>query len=647
MLQKLLSLFHSPQIQQPKNCDIKPVMLVIMDGWGIAPPSFGNVIARTTLPHIDKYLKEFPHGELIAAGEAVGLPANEVGNTEVGHLTIGTGRVTYQGLKRINVAIENRSFLRNPAFQQVLEHVKKNNSKLHLMGILSSGNVHGSLPHFYALLEVCQRAGLHENVFVHAFTDGRDAPPQEALTLFEEIEQRMRGIEVGQFATVSGRYYAMDRDRRWERIEKVYLALTEGKGQIANSYQEAIKAAYDKKLSDELIMPTVLVKDGKPIATIDDNDGCIFFNFRIDRPRELTMALTMPDFEKMDISKFGYSDTENKINAKKLKNTRPFQRQKVVQNLAFSTMTNYHENIPVTAVAFDTVHLENPVGKVISDNGLLQLRLAESEKERFVAYYLNGHHDEAFPGEERIVVSSPKVPTYDKKPEMSVFKVVDEFKKSIALGKFHFYAMNIANPDMVAHTGNIAATIKAIQATDKAVGEIVDTILACDGSVFITADHGNAEELITYPTSSFFFTTEVGTTNTDHSNNPVPFIFVNKKYHGKGIKLGRGVLSDVAPTILAHMNLPIPKEMSGKNLLKSIDELPIEESSGPPVMRGTQVAPSNTSPAPGSTSTPGPTSATAPATTPASTATSTPSEKVPTDPSTQTASSAPTTPPPA
>jgi 2,3-bisphosphoglycerate-independent phosphoglycerate mutase len=559
----LEKIFHS----SPQNRQIKPVMLIVMDGWGIAPPSRGNVIAQTKLRNLEKYLAEYPHTELIAAGESVGLPANEVGNTEVGHLTIGSGRVTYQGLKRINLSIEDGTFTRNKAFRAAVEHVKKNKSKLHVMGLLSSGNVHAAIPHFYSILEFCQQSGM-KDVFVHAFTDGRDAPPKESLTLFNQIEQRMLALQTGQFATISGRYYAMDRDRRWERIEKAYQAIVEGKGLTASSWKDAIDGAYKKGLSDELLEPTVITKDGKPVATVDDHDAVIFFNFRIDRPRELTMALTMPDFETLDISKFGYTDTENRQHAKGLDKSRPFTRAKKAQDLFFVTMTKYHENIPVNEIAFDTPFIDTPIGEILSQNNMKQLRMAESEKERFVTFYFNGHKEEPFPGEDRLITPSPKVPTYDKKPEMSVFKQVAAFKRLLYQDRHHFIVMNIANPDMVAHTGNLQATIKAVQATDKAVGEMTDAVLECGGTVFITADHGNAEELITYPSTSFFFTTSAGVANTDHSSNPVPFIVVNQALKQSGKTMKKGSLSDVAPTILKYMGLPIPPHMSGKNLLE-------------------------------------------------------------------------------
>src|SRR5258708_5524781 len=506
----------------------KPVVLVIMDGWGIAPASAGNVTTSAKLPNLDKYFAQYPNTQLIASGESVGLPANEVGNTEVGHLTIGSGRVIYQGLKRSNMASEDGSFLQNQAFLKAIQHARNNNSRLHIMGLVTSGNVHSSLPHLYNLLTMCRQAQL-TNVALHAFTDGRDAPPKEGLEILSEVEKRMQSFNIGQIATIAGRYYAMDRDLRWERIERAYQAIVEGKGPTSNSTMEAIRSAYDAGLSDELIEPTVILKDGAPYATVNDNDAVIFFNFRIDRPRELTMALTMPNFEQLNPANYGYNEESNDKNDQKIKFSGTFTRNKIPQNVFMTTMMNYHKNIPVNAVAYDYDFIGNPLAQVLSDHGLEQLHQSESEKERFVTYYFDGYRDECFPGEDTVIVPSPKVPTYDRKPEMSVFHTVSEFKRNLEKDRYHFFVMNFANPDMVAHTGNIKATIQACEATDKAIGEVVDATLAVDGTVFITADHGNAEELLTYDSSSFFFTSSAGSVNTDHSSNPVPFIIVNNE----------------------------------------------------------------------------------------------------------------------
>src|SRR5579859_3632464 len=540
--------------------NIKPVVLIILDGWGVAPPSEGNVLTQAKTPNFDKFFKLYPHTELIASGESVGLPANEVGSTEVGHLTLGSGRVIFQGLKRINVAIQNGTFFQNEAIRQAIKHVKENNSKLHIMGLISTGNVHASIEHFYALLQFCQHMGMNtNNVFIHVFSDGRDSPPREALEFMPQVQAKMEEYKVGQFATISGRYYAMDRDQRWERIEKAYQALVEGKGLTANSIQEAIQAAYAKNLTDEQIEPTVLLKDGKPVATIDDNDAAIFFNFRIDRPRELSMALCVPDFEQLQAADFGYSKRKEVITT--------FTRQKKPQNFFFVTMMNYQEHIPVSAIAFNADNVEYPMAQVLSEHNLNQFHMAESEKERFVGYYFDGYHEKPYPNEDIFIIPSPNVLTYDKKPEMSTFQIADEFKKRLSQDHYHFLLMNIAAPDMVAHTGNIKATIKACEATDKAVGQMVAEVLAVDGTVFITADHGHAEKLLEYDSSSFFFTTKEGSMSTDHSNNPVPFFIINNQLRGVTDRTPeKGTLSDVVPTILTFMGLPVPSQMTGHNL---------------------------------------------------------------------------------
>lgn len=577
MFQKLFSFLKTP-VSLQRQTTIKPVVLLIMDGWGIAPPSPGNVIAQIHLDHLDYYQKTYPHGELIASGESVGLPANEVGNTEVGHLTLGSGRVTYQGLKRINLAIEDGTFLRKDAFQKAIKYAKDHNSNLHLMGILSSGNVHGSLSHFYSILEVCQRAGFYDRVYVHAFTDGRDAPPQEARQLLEEIEERMHQMKVGRFATISGRFYAMDRDQRWDRVQKAYEAIVEGKGHQTANWKDAIEYNYKKNLTDELLEPIVITKDNQPIMTLNDNDAVIFFNFRIDRPRELSMAITLPNFETMNQSDFGYTESEGaNENSQLVAFAPPFKRQKIVHDLFFVTMTSYQANIPVQAIAFETETLEKTLPTILAEKQLKQLHMAESEKQRFVSYYFNGFREGLLEGEETHIVSSPKVATYDKRPEMSVFQLVRQFRKYLYQDKYHFIVINIANPDLVAHTGNIPATIKACLTTDHAVGEIVDMVLGCGGTVFLTADHGNAEELITYPTTSYFFTTAQGSVNTDHSNNPVPLYVINQDFKNHPIELERGSLSDVAPTIINFMGLEVPHQMSGRDLLKKVrDDIAVQ-----------------------------------------------------------------------
>lgn len=493
----------------PVKSSIKPTVLLILDGWGMAPSSAGNAIAQARTPNMDRYSQTYPHAELIASGESVGLPANEVGNTEVGHLTIGAGRLILQELKRISKAIEDESFYENQALVAAANHAKSRNSKFHIMGLISTGSVHSSIDHFYAVLEFCKRSGL-KNVFVHVFTDGRDSPPNQGIEMVGKVDEYLRTNKLGIIATVSGRYWAMDRDRRWDRTQKTYDALVLGKGETASSATQAIKASYDAGKTDEFVEPTVIVANNAAVATIDDNDAAVFFNFRIDRPRQLTMALTMKDFEKLKSYEFDYEPGEGKIKEKKKESGKTFTRGKVPQNLFFVTMTQYQKNTAASAVSFPPVVARNTLCEVVAAKGLAQFRLAESEKERFISYHLNGLRDISFPRELVKIVPSPKVSTYDKKPQMSLPKLLKEFKRALNDSKYNFFVINFANPDMVAHTGKMKATISALEHVDRAIGEVVASVLASDGSVIITADHGNAEELLSYPKGTFYYTTEKG-----------------------------------------------------------------------------------------------------------------------------------------
>jgi len=550
---------------KPSTTSVKPMVLLVLDGYGIAPSSAGNAITQAKTPYIDSLMNSYPHTELIASGESVGLPANEVGNTEVGHLTLGAGRAIYQDLKRISMAIEDGTFFDNKAFLHALAHCRKYNSKMHLMGLVGTGNVHSSIEHFYGLLQFFKKAEF-PNVFLHLFTDGRDTPPKEAGEIINKIQTYLIDNKIGHIASISGRYYAMDRDRRWDRTEKSYKAIVLGKGQVAISAQEAINAAYAKNLTDEFIEPTVILAGGKPTATIDDNDAVIFFNFRVDRARQLTMAFVLPDFEKLTSFEFGYAPgTELEEGKATFRGT--FPREKWARNIFFVTMTEYHKKLGVSEIAFGSQLVSDGLSAVISSSSLRQIHMSESEKERFVTFYFDGMNEKLFQGEEVLIVASSKVATYDKKPEMSVYKLVGEFKKQLSKGIYNFFVVNFANPDMVAHTGNLKATIKAVEVVDKAVGEFVEAVKQVDGTVVITADHGNAEELLTYETTSFFYTTGGGKVNTDHSNNPVPVIIVNNIYTGRGVTLAKGSLADIAPTVLAMMGLSAPSTMTGRNLL--------------------------------------------------------------------------------
>ncbi|HLE49110.1 MAG TPA: 2,3-bisphosphoglycerate-independent phosphoglycerate mutase [Patescibacteria group bacterium] len=556
------------EVLKLEKSTIKPGVLLVMDGFGLAPPSDGNAIINSKTPNIDYYKANYPVSTLIAAGESVGLPANEAGNSEVGHLTIGAGRVIYQSLPRINMAIKDGSFYENKALNDALKHAKNNNSQLHLMGLVSSGNVHSSTEHLYALLEFCRKSSF-ANVKLHLFTDGRDAPPTNGINVIEHIQSYLRSVKVASIATISGRYWAMDRDARWERTHKAYQAIVLGQGVPESDPITAIKNSYAKNVTDEFIEPIVIHQNNVPIGTVNDNDAIIFFNFRIDRPRQLTMAFVFPDFEQLKEVEFGYTPHGKQKHRKEgeVAQGPTFKREKWPKNIFFVTMTEYQKNLPVSGIAFPTETIKNSLPEVLSAQGLKHFHLTESEKERMVTFYLDGMREEKLPGEDDLIVSSPNVSTYDKKPEMSIFKIVKEFKKAILKDYYHFFILNFANPDMVAHTGNIKATIQAVEAVDKALGDITAMTLKAGGTMYVTADHGNAEELLSYPTGGFFFTTSTGSVNTEHSNSPVPFFILKNDFKGKTGILSDGSLADVAPTILFLMGIQKPPEMLGHNLI--------------------------------------------------------------------------------
>jgi len=522
---------------------IKPVVLLVLDGWGIAPPSPGNAISQANPTNFNFYRENYPNSQLLASGEAVGLPADEVGNTEVGHLSLGAGRIILQSLKRIDKSIEDGSFFENKSFYKALFHAQRNNSKIHLIGIVSSGHVHASVRHLYALLDFLARNKAN-NVYLHVITDGRDAPPQDGVNVLAKLEEYMKLNHIGKIATVSGRYYAMDRDRRWERTQKAYEAMVKGIGPMYQNVIEAIKASYANKITDEFVVPGIIDKNG----LIGDNDAVIFFNYRIDRPRQLTMALTVSDFKTANVS-WGFDPFATKYEKKrgdlgdeKVIANEPFPRGRIPTNLYFVTMTQYQSNLPVSDIAYPPDQVVGSLSVVLSERGIAQMHMAESEKERFVTYYFDGLREERQNLEDVLIVPSPHVPTYDKKPEMSVDGLTEEFKKVLNQDKYQFIVMNFANPDMVAHSGNLQATLKAINFVDRALKEVVEGVLACDGTIFVTADHGNAEEMITYPSSSFFFTSRAGKMNTNHSSNPVPLIVINKAFYKSGKKLSNGGL---------------------------------------------------------------------------------------------------------
>lgn len=542
----------------------KYVVLAILDGWGIAHDSPGNAITRANTPNIDRLTQNFPHTQLTASGQAVGLPRGEDGNTETGHLNLGAGSIIYQDLERINMAIAEGSFFTNQVLIGAIEHAKENNSKLHLMGLLGAGGVHSNSEHIYAILHLCNEKDFR-NVFLHIFTDGRDSPNMSSKTYISELMSVMKKENVGTIASVMGRYWAMDRDLHWDRTEKAFNALTMGVGNHSASISEAIDQSYKKGLTDEFIEPTVIVdKSEKPIALIGENDSVLFFNFRVDRPRQLSKAFVFEDFSlanqihSFDPHSIDYEKSH--VSTTRSLNVAPFQRKEKIKNLYFATMTEYEKPLTEHGAkpAFPPKPVRNPIGKVVSESGKKQLRITESEKERFVTYYFNGLREEPFEGEEKIIVPSPAVPTYDLQPEMSCPQVTESVLSSINTNKYQFIVVNFPNADMVGHTGSIGPAVKAIETVDEAVGKLAEKVLYSGGTLVVTADHGNAEEMINLST---------GHIDTEHSTNPVPFIVVDKRFEGKADVLPNGILADVAPTILALLGIAIPAEMTGSNLL--------------------------------------------------------------------------------
>lgn len=540
---------------------VKPVVLIVLDGWGLAPPGPGNAISLAHLETMPFIWHTYPHTQLAASGEAVGLPYGEDGNTETGHINIGAGRTVYQDLPRITLAIKDGSFFTNDALLAAVAHARTNHSNIHLMGVVSDAGAHASREHLYALLELIKKQQNESNVYIHVFTDGRDSIPTSGERFVGELEDRMRALGVGKVATVIGRYFAMDRDRRWERTQKAYRALTEiSGGTLKTSACAAIRDSYARHVTDEFIEPIIIAdSSGNPLPRIQDNDAVICFNFRIDRPRQLTRALVLPDFETAQpataFDPYAVKYYHRHIVAQN-ERTHPFTRSVVRKNLFIVTMTQYEPNLPVS-VAFPPQKVFAPIGSVFSEHKIRQLRVSETEKERFVTYYFNGVREVAYEMEDRLIIPSVNVPTYDLKPEMALPELTEQVLHRIAIGVYGFILINIANPDMVAHTGNIAAAVKACEVTDSCLGSIIKAVLALDGTCVITADHGNVEEMLGVG----------GEMDTEHSTFSVPFIMVHSAFEGYAHVLPTGKLGDIAPTILAHMHLPIPPEMTGKNLL--------------------------------------------------------------------------------
>ena len=510
----------------------RPFVLCVIDGWGVSDRQEGNAVALAQTPNMSLWRTTYPYTTLAAAELAVGLPEGQMGNSEVGHLNIGAGFVVYQDSTRISEAIRDESLFENPILTGACRHARERGTRLHLLGLLGPGGVHAYSDHLYALLRLAQMQGLRE-VYVHPFLDGRDTPPQSAIPFTEELLAVADKLGTGRVATVSGRYYAMDRDKRWERTEKAYRALVFGEGLRATDPVAAIQAAYDQGTTDEFVLPTVIVDGDAPVATVGDGDAIIFFNFRTDRGRQLTRAFTVPDFDGFD-------------------------RGKQLEDLYYVTMTEYEAGLPVE-VAFPPKDVEEPLAKVVSDAGLTQFHTAETEKYAHVTFFLNGGQEEPFPGEERVLVPSPKVPTYDLQPEMSARPVTEEVLQAIAGGQYDIIMMNFASPDMVGHTGVLEATVTAVGVVDECLGRIADAVLAAGGAMLITCDHGNAEQMIDPVT---------GAPHTAHTTNPVPCVILapeDSPFRHRPLVSG-GKLADVAPTILELLGLPQPGAMTGRSL---------------------------------------------------------------------------------
>ncbi len=508
----------------------KPVVLMVLDGYGLNERTDGNAIAMANTPVMDRLMKECPFVKGNASGLAVGLPDGQMGNSEVGHMNIGAGRIIYQDLTRITKDIEDGTFFKNEVLLKAMENCKKNNSDLHLWGLLSDGGVHSHNTHLYGLLEMAKREGVSK-VYVHAFLDGRDTPPASGRDFVAALEEKMAEIGVGKIASLSGRYYAMDRDNNWDRVQKAYDSLVTGEGVTAESAVKAMEDSYANGVTDEFVLPTVITENGKPLSLVKPGDSVIFFNFRPDRAREITRAFCDDKFTG-------------------------FERKGGFLPLTYVCFKDYDESIPNKLVAFKKEEITNTFGEYLAKNGKKQLRLAETEKYAHVTFFFNGGIETPNVDEARILVNSPKVATYDLQPEMSAPEVGMDLVEAIKSDKYDVIIINFANPDMVGHTGVISAAVAAVERIDELVGKAVDAVKETGGVMFICADHGNAEKMIDY---------ETGNPHTAHTTNPVPFILVN---YEDGVKLREGgCLADIAPTLLEIMGLPQPAEMTGKSLI--------------------------------------------------------------------------------
>ncbi|MDD4564997.1 MAG: 2,3-bisphosphoglycerate-independent phosphoglycerate mutase [Eubacteriales bacterium] len=506
----------------------KPNLLIILDGYGSNPKIRGNAIKQANKKNIDRLIKKYPNTTIVSSGLSVGLPKGQMGNSEVGHLNIGAGRIVYQDLTRISKEIKDGLFFNNSTLRKAIEHTLANNSALHLMGLLSDGGVHSHTSHLFALIDMAKQKGI-KKLYIHALLDGRDVNPRCAGTYIDELESYLKKSEIGEIALISGRYYGMDRDKRWERVKKYYDAMTLGVGERASSAAAALAESYDRGESDEFVLPAIICKDDNKPITVQDNDSIIMFNFRPDRAREITRCFVDPNFNG-------------------------FRRAKVIKNLCYVCMTQFDAEMPNVHVAFPPQSLKNTLGEYLSDLGLRQLRIAETEKYAHVTFFFNGGVETPNNGEDRVLIPSPKVATYDLMPEMSAYPLTDKVVALIKENKYDVIILNYANPDMVGHTGNFDATVRAIEVLDKCIARVTDAVLALGGQVIITSDHGNAD----------FMFDEYGNTITAHSLNPVPFLVIADKPMGLR---SDGILADIAPTLLDLMGIEKPVEMTGRSLI--------------------------------------------------------------------------------
>lgn len=525
-----------------------PVVLCILDGWGIAQDNPGNSITRANPVNFNNMWFSYPHALLVSSGQAVGLPEGQVGNSEVGHINLGAGRVVFQDLLRVNNAIADGSFFENEAFHNAVDHINKNNSEIHLIGLVGLGNVHSSTEHLYALLQLLQKNNVSPSrIKLHLFTDGRDSPPTSGKSYVAQLSERLEKSNLGQIASISGRYYAMDRDNRWDRTGKAYNCLLGISDHKETDPVAVLDKSYAENTTDEFVVPTMIVDgSGTPIGRVSENDALIFFNYRPDRARQLTKAFVLEEKELKNTK--AHSGEKIKI----------FDRGKKIKNLFFVSLTRYEKSLPVTKVAFPPEEVTMPLARVFSERNLRQLHIAETEKYAHVTYFFNGGLEKAFQGEDRILVPSPQVSSYVDKPEMSAAQITEKLLAKLDEKVYSFIVINYANADMVGHSGNIQATIKGVKAIDFQLGIISKAITSMGGGLIVTSDHGNAEEMINLRT---------GNPDTEHNLSPVPALFVFNELRGQNHQLPQGLLADIAPTILATLQIPKPSTMTGRSLL--------------------------------------------------------------------------------